>query len=162
METYQSINPGTRSRPSVRGSRWLRRLVLTVALMVGSVLAAHACIFTYTLVGADGSTRITPGSPAVVSAGETYRIDITMREDHGNCSLEPEDTMFLLDEARWRVNRETQPLVLLSEIVWEKVGATRYTSTIVFRVAESGEFDIDVIRECTRGGYHETLVVRAG
>lgn len=136
-----------------------KRLVLALALLVGSAFAANACIFTYTLVGPDGGVRLEPDSPVSVAAGETYRIDITMREDHGNCSLEPEDTMFLLNEGRWRVDRETQPLVLLSDIVWEQAGPTRYTTEIEFDAREAGDWRIDVIRECTRGGRHEILLI---
>lgn len=142
----------------------LRRIAWTLAFSLVSALAAHACIFTYTLVGPDGETEIaesaalSAGAP-IVQIGETYRIEITMREDHANCRIDPEDTLFLLEEGRWRVLRETQPLVLLAEIEWEHVATRRYATTIEFRPAETGVFRIDVIRECDRGGYHEVLLV---
>ena len=125
-------------------------------------VSAHACILTYTLVGPDGQAGITPGRPAEVVTGGDYRIEITMREDHNRCLIEPEDTMFLLEEARWRVNRETQPLVLLAPIEWVQVGSREFTATIEFRAAETGAWTIDVIRDCTKGGYHEKLILEAG
>jgi hypothetical protein len=73
-----------------------------------------------------------------VVTGETYRIEISMREDHNRCLIEPEDTMFLLEESRWRVNPETQPLVLLAPIEWTQMGSRDFTATIDFRVAEAG------------------------
>ena len=138
-----------------------RPWLVGLALFFLPVLSAHACIFTYTLVGPDGSVGISVESPAAVTVGESYRIEIAMREDHGNCRIEPEDTMFLLNESRWRLNRESQALVLLSDIVWEKVGSTSYTTVIEFRVAESGLSTVDVIRECSRGGYQGALVFEA-
>lgn len=135
-------------------------LMVLIALAVAA--PASACIFTYTLIGESGSVALTPDTPTAVEVGQTYRIDIAMREDHGNCRIEPEDTLFLLDEARWRLNRETQPMVLLSEIVWQPVGTTRYTTTIEFRVGQPGLWTVDVIRECTRGGYRGALLFEAG
>lgn len=139
---------------------WVIALIALMCLAVAT--PAVACIFTYTLVGEDSSTGLTADTPTPVRVDETYRIDIAMREDHGNCRIEPEDTLFLLDEARWRLNRETQPMVLLSEILWQPVGATRYTTSIEFRVAQPGLWTIDVIRECSRGGYHGALLFEAG
>jgi hypothetical protein len=138
-----------------------RSWLVGLALFFLPALCAHACIFTYTLVGPDGSVRMSVESPTAVIVGESYRIEIAMREDHGNCQIEPEDTMFLLNESRWRLKRETQPLVLLSDIVWEKIGSTRYTTVIEFRVAQSGLSTVDVIRECSRGGYQGALVFEA-
>ncbi len=140
-------------RPQIRGA-----LLVLGFLLAAS--AAHACIFTYTLVGPDGNVRVEPDAPVAITAGLTYRIDVTMREDHGACSLEADDTIILLNEGRWRVNRDTQPLVLLSEIVWERVGPTRYTTSFEFDARESGDWRIDLIRECTRGGRHETLYLQ--
>ncbi len=138
----------------------LRRVVCTLALLLGSALAASACIFTYTLAGAGDETQIAlSGAAPVVRVGERYRIEITMRENHANCRIDPEDTLFLLEEARWRVLRETQPLVLLAEIEWEQIATRRYTTAIEFRAAETGLYRIDVIRECDRGGYHEVLLI---
>lgn len=138
----------------------LRRVGCTLALFLASALAAHACIFTYTLVGPEGETELAgSGAAPVVRIGETYRIEITMREDHANCRIDPEDTIFLLEEGRWRVLRETQPLVLLADIEWEQIATRRYTTAIEFRPATAGLYRIDVIRECDRGGYHEILLI---
>lgn len=149
---------GERRSPRRARSR-IRGALLAVGFLFGASVA-HACIFTYTLVGPDGSIRVEPDTPVSIAAGEQYRIDVAMREDHGACSLEAEDTVILLNEGRWRVNRDTQPLVLLSEIVWERVGPTRYTTAFEFEAREAGDWRIDVIRECTRGGRHETLYLR--
>ena len=148
----------TNGQPRCPTTQIRRGLLVAGFLLAASV--AHACIFTYTLVGPDGSVRVEPDDPVAITAGLTYRIDVTMRENHGACSLEAEDTMILLNEGRWRVNRDTQPLVLLSEIVWERVGPTRYTTSFEFEARESGDWRIDLIRECTRGGRHETLYLQ--
>ncbi len=124
-------------------------------------VSAHACILTYTLIGPDGQIGIFPGRSAELVTGESYTIEIAMREDHNRCLIEPEDTIFLLEEARWRVNRATQPLVLLAPIEWVQVGSREFTATIEFRAAEPGSWTIDVIRECTKGGYHEKLILEA-
>ena len=138
-----------------------KRVAAVAFLVLAAAASAHACIFTYTLIGPNQQTGITPGRPVEVMTGESYRIDITMREDHNNCRLEPEETMFLLEEARWRVNRETQPLVLLAPIEWAQVASREFTTTIEFQVAEAGEWTIDVIRDCTKGGYYEELILEA-
>lgn len=149
---------GTNGQPRFPTTQ-IRRGLLAVGLLLAASVA-HACIFTYTLVTPDASVRVEPDQPVSIVAGQTYRIDVTMRENHGACSLEAEDTMVLLNEARWRVNRETQPLVLLSQIVWERVGPTRYTTAFEFQAREPGDWRIDLIRECTRGGRHETLYLQ--
>ena len=138
-----------------------KRLAAVAFLVLVAGVSAHACIFTYTLIGPHGQTGITPGRPAEVVTGEDYRIEIAMREDHNRCLIEPEDTMFLLEEARWRMDRETQPLVLLAPIEWVHEGSRESSTTIEFRVAEAGAWTIDVIRVCTKGGYHEKLVLEA-
>ncbi len=52
--------------------------------------------------------------------------------------------------------------MLLAPIEWVKGGSRQYTATIEFRVAAEGAWTIDVIRDCTRGGYHEKLILEAG
>lgn len=137
----------------------IRRIGIVAAIMVFAAAVGHACIFTYTLVGPDGSVEIRSGTPAHVVTGESYRIEIAMRENHANCRIQPEDTLFLLEEGRWRLLRDTQPLVLLEEIVWEQTGSRRYATVVSFSVAQAGAWRVDVIRECDRGGYHETLIL---
>lgn len=137
------------------------RVAAAIALFLLPTLAAHACIFTYVLVGPDGQHEIRSGATATVQAGELYRIEIAMRENHSNCDLEAGDTMFLLEEGRWRVGRETQPLVLKSAIVWERTGSRSYTTAIEFLAAEIGTWTIDVIRECHRGGSHEWITIES-
>jgi hypothetical protein len=163
MKTDNTIKPNPRTvdpeRRCARADSVGRRVALTLILFAGAIPAAQACIFTYTLVGGDGAeVRIRPDEVVTLTEGASYRIDIAMREDHGVCRIEPEDTMFLLDEARWRANRDTQPFLLTSEIVWEKVGSRSYTTSLSFVAIQSGDRRIDIIRECTRGGSHETLL----
>ena len=136
-----------------------RRVGVAMALFLLPTLAAYACIFTYVLIGPDESNEIRSGATATVRAGEVYRIEIAMRENHNNCDLEADDTMFLLEEGRWRVGRETQPLVLRSEIEWERTGSRSYTTAIEFLAAEIGTWTIDVVRECHRGGCHEWIAI---
>ncbi len=143
------------------GRRIRLRGAIIVAMILCPALTAYACIFTYVLVGPVEETEVRTGTTTTVSAGEVYRIEIAMRENHNNCDLQAEDTLFLLEEARWRVGRETQPLVLMSDIVWERTGARSYTSAIEFRAAQAGTWTIDVIRECHRGGCHEWITIEA-
>jgi len=142
-------------------NRFSKRMAAVAFLVLVAGVSAHACLITYALVGPDGQTSITPNRAADLVVGESYRIEISMREDHNRCLIEPEDTMFLLEEARWRVNRETQPLVLLAPIEWVQMGSREFTAVIEFRVAEAGAWTIDVIRDCTKGGYHEKLILNA-
>ena len=140
------------------------KTVLLVMMLFGPALfSAGACIFTYTLVGPDSSTEervsMEPGVAVPVEQGKEYRIEITMREDHGNCSIRAEDTLFLLEETRWRVGRETQPLVLLYPISWQRTGSRGYTTIIEFVVNKPGAWTIDVIRDCDREGYHQRLLL---
>ena len=58
------------------------------------------------------------GVPIPFQLGEEYPLRMVYREDHRNCAVRPEDTVLLLEGARWRVARHTQPLILGAPVRW--------------------------------------------
>jgi hypothetical protein len=157
----------------VQGTNKLVVLAVALAVLLTAAPNLHACEFDLALnrvndqsdlMGGEGARPVSLESHASLHTGYTYDLTITYREDHRNCRVPPEDTVFLLQDARWRTGRETQGLVLLADIVWSTVDTGRHAATLRFRVVEPGEYRLQIIRVCPRsgGGYDETFVITAG
>ncbi len=115
---------------------------------------AFACRQEYVLVAPNGSeSAIEASSTTRVALGETYTLRIEYYEDHRNCTAIPEETMFLLDGARWRVNRETQPLVLTATPEWNRPSSRTNVGEVTFHAAAAGTWRVEIVRTCTRDGY---------
>jgi len=138
--------------------RWFRIVFTCAALLIGSMAAATACEFAFFLTGPDGVERtIIPGRSADLSLGDTYTLTVRFTEDHGQCKLEPEDTVFLLEEEKWKSSKDTLPLLLLSVISWEQESSRVNIAEISFEAAKEGRWEMEVIRDCSKGGYDEVL-----
>jgi len=120
--------------------------------------SASACEMAFKLVDGTGSSRkILPGSTIALDAGKSYTIKVEFTEDHRNCLLEPEDTLFLLDGAKWRVNKEDQGLVLTKAVTWFESGKSLNLTDLVFKAATPGKYGLTILRECAKGGYDEVI-----
>ncbi len=141
----------------------MRRIILMILLTAAAALPA--CEFTYTLTDSSGTQRdITTNVPVVLDLGEAYTLTLSYWEDHRSCPLGPEGTLFLLDGARWRVLRDTQPLMLLDHVSWDDASSRTKTGTLTFTAQLSGSWVLEVLRICTREGYQGELIflVREG
>lgn len=140
---------------NIRGI-WMKKIIAVAAVVFAAVLVhpAFACIPDFTLIDSDGhETILDIENPVELDAGRDYTLRIEYWEDHRNCSAKPEETMFLLDGARWRVGRETQPLVLSAAPEWTRPAARTNVGELRFTAVNPGEWILEIIRVCDRGGY---------
>lgn len=134
--------------------------IILLLLLPAAGLAA--CEFTYTLEG-PGQTeaRVIPGVPLQLKSDTIYTLNISYREDHRNCLVPPEDTLFLVEDERWKQGKEYLALELMEDIVWTANGKEKQT-TVHFETHAPGTWPLQVIRECSRGGYDQTILFTVG
>lgn len=133
-------------------------LLVPLVFMLAAAAPLAACEFTYTISGPGlSAVRVIPGVPVALSSGAQYTLSVAYREDHRNCLVPPEDTVFLVEEERWKAGKDYLPLQLLEAQPWSDSGRSLAT-TLSFRAGEPGTWPVQVIRECSRGGYDQTLL----
>jgi len=98
-----------------------------------------------------------PGGAVPLSQGAEYTLTVSYREDHRGCIVPPEDTLFLVQEERWKAGKDYLPLQLLKAQPWVDSGRSQST-TLSFKASEAGTWGVQVVRECSRGGYDQTLL----
>lgn len=132
--------------------------VMLITAFIFSAAGAYTCEFSYTLTQADGSSQsLRPGTDIHLDQGETYTLIVSFTEDHGNCKLTPEDTDFLLDEEKWKASKDYLTLKLIDIIVWNDLDSRHHTTEISFCAAVTGKCELEIIRDCDKGGYDEIL-----
>lgn len=94
----------------------------------------------------------------VLQAGAQYTLEMVYVENHRNCTVSPDETLYLLDGSRWRVARDTQPLVLAALPEWTAPARRTHAGTFPFAAQTPGVWALEVVRVCDRGGYHGTLI----
>jgi len=135
-----------------------RRLAAILAMLFIALGSASACEMAFKLVDESGvARRILPGSSIALEAGRTYTLRVEFFEDHRNCLYEPGDTLFLLDDAKWRVNKAEQGMVLAAGIAWVESGRNLNQADIAFAAAKPGGYSLRIVRECQKGGYDEVF-----
>jgi hypothetical protein len=126
-------------------------MILAVFLL--SAAALFACDITYTL---DGQPMI-PGALTTLAAGSTHTLRVTFTEDHGRCTVPAADTIFLLNDEKWKPGKSHLPLTITETIAWETVDSRTHETVVNFTAGTPGDAALQVVRECPRGGYDETL-----
>ena len=135
-------------------------ITLSALILFLTAAGAFACEFTYILKGPDGSgSRITPSGKVTLEAGSKYTLSVSYREDHKNCIVPPQDTMFLVEDERWKSGKDYLPLQLLSAESWVSDGRSHSTS-FTFTAVKQGDWPLEILRECTRGGYKASIMFR--
>ncbi len=143
-----------------RGRWTVRALLVAGFLLIGAGLS-FACEFTFSLTDSNGDTRtVVPGNTVEIESGASYLLTVRYSEDHARCAVPPEDTMFLLDEEKWRASKDHLPLRLTQDPSWQDVGGDRtHESRLSFTAMEEGEWTLEIVRECDRKeGYDESFV----
>jgi hypothetical protein len=139
----------------------MKRLMISLGIMITMVLTgtvALACEMNFTIVSNNGeSFEVRPGKVLTLEAGETYTMEVEFVQDHRNCIVPAEDTVFLLNEEKWKEGKDYLPLLLLSQSGWTEVSSGTWEQNLVFVAQESQKTALEVIRECPKGGYDETL-----
>jgi len=127
-------------------------------------VGAFACEMTFALTDSSGNSRtIVPGKEIVLKRGETYSLVVRFKEDHNNCKVAPEETLFLLDEEKWKSSKDYLPLQLAGSINWVDTDSRTHETELTFEAVKIGDWELEVIRECSKkGGYDEYLLFSVG
>ncbi|MBN1834776.1 MAG: hypothetical protein JW820_02935 [Spirochaetales bacterium] len=141
-----------------------RIIIIALGVFLAAAAVAGACELHFSLVDSAGIERPvsaangSSGDSIPLELGEEYTLQMVYREDHRNCTVEPEDTVLLLEGARWRPARDTQPLILAAPVTWTQPQSRTNQAEVRFVAAAAGSWTLEIIRECDRGGYHGELV----
>ena len=160
MMTSRRIRASMGNTRGGMGRRTVRALLVAGFLLIASALG-FACEFTFSLTDSNGDTRtVVPGSTVMIESGASYVLTVRYSEDHGRCTVPPEDTMFLLDEEKWRASKDHLPLRLTQDPSWEdSEGGRTHETRLSFTALEEGEWTLEIVRECDRKeGYDESFV----
>ena len=132
-----------------------------VMLIIFVNVAALACEFHFTLFSDNGEVfNIRLGNEVALDSGETYKMKIEFVQDHRKCETPPEATVYLLEDEKWKTEKDYLPLVLVEKGEWKPSSSTSYEQELVFQAQESGAVALEVLRECPKGGYDEEIVFK--
>ena len=133
------------------------KLVIALLLMLSSA-SLFACEMIFNLSGPSlMDMRVLPGSTIILQEGASYTLRVEFIEDHRNCSIPPEDTLFMLDGQKWRVDKTEQGIVLQDQILWTVKSKTTNFTLLPFLALQEGTFTLNINRDCPKGGYHENI-----
>jgi len=134
-------------------------MVIIMAVFIGT--AALACEMHFTVVSKDGeSVELRPGKELKLGLGETYTMRVEFVEDHNNCTTPPNRTVYLLEDEKWKPEKDYLPLFLEEEGGWEEISPGTWVQKINFIAQEEGRIELEVVRDCPKGGYNETFEIR--
>jgi hypothetical protein len=137
----------------------LKKLVGILLFFIFSISAASACDLRFTLQDRAGVvTELRAGDTVSLENGMSYTLHVVFREDHGRCLVAPEETIFLMEEEKWKPSKDYLPLTLENSIIWKAEDAKSYGTDLTFSAASKGTFKLDIIRECSKGGYEEYIL----
>ncbi|AEV28053.1 hypothetical protein SpiGrapes_0189 [Sphaerochaeta pleomorpha str. Grapes] len=140
-----------------------KKTVLVLLLLSFAVSALFACEMVFHLSGPDSSNvRVLPGSTIALQQGAEYSLQVEFTEDHRNCTIPPEDTLFLLDGSKWKTSKTNLDLVLLQDIRWEEMSRYLNFCTLSFTADKKGQSVLQIIRDCRKGGYDESFTFLVG
>lgn len=136
-------------------------IILFIIFFQLVVVNGFACNISFCLTDSNGNLKdIYPGDVIELENGNTYTLQIVFIEDHGQCKLTADETEFLLDDEKWKVSKDYLPLLLLENIFWQQTANKKHETSITFRAQKDGTFNLEVIRDCSKGGYDEILTFR--
>jgi len=136
-----------------------KRFFLIGILMLSLFLPLWACEMEFRISGpAMSDMRILPGSTIALEKGEPYSLRVIFSEDHRNCKVPPEDTLFMLDKQKWRVDKTEQGVVLQDPITWMTTSKNTNVTTISFVASLEGQRVLNICRICSKGGYDENII----
>ena len=140
----------------------MKKLLIAVPFFMMIIfinVAALACEFHFALFSDNGEVfDIRPGNEVVLDSGETYKMKIEFVQDHRKCETPPEATVYLLEDEKWKTEKDYLPLVLVEKGEWKPNSSTSYEQELVFKAQERGTVTLEVLRECPKGGYDEKIV----
>jgi len=135
--------------------------LLTFFLIFMTGIAIYACEMNFTLTHPDGtSTTISPVAPVPLLIANTYSLKVEFVEDHKRCITPPEETVYLLEEEKWKTAKDYLPLKLISKDDWIATDDNTWIQEIKFEAIEKGDWNLEVLRECPKGGYDEIITFK--
>jgi hypothetical protein len=144
------------------GGNKMMKYLMIIAVFLGVLLSAFglfACEMHFSLISPDGKEEhVYPGRETVLSHDVTYTLQVEFVEDHRNCVMKPEDTVYLLDEEKWNTEKDYLALQLVSAGEWEKTSARGWVQELQFTATQEGSVSLEVLRDCPKGGYDENLL----
>ena len=135
--------------------RFIVVLIIAALFIIGSEL--YACEMNFSLVSHDGEQKIVPGKEVDLSMGENYSLNVQFIEDHRRCATPPEETMYILQEEKWKISKDYLPLQLIALGEWVMESDDEWIQNIDFTPLERGTWNLEIIRDCPKGGYDEYL-----
>ena len=95
----------------------------------------------------------------VIFHPHAYSLVVRFKEDHNNCKVAPEVTLFLLDEEKWKSSKDYLPLQLAGSVNWSDINSRTHETELTFKAVKTGDWELEVIRECSKKeGYDEYLL----
>ncbi|MCK4805138.1 MAG: hypothetical protein KAT88_11285 [Spirochaetes bacterium] len=132
--------------------------VFTVSVIFLIAIGGYACEMNFSLLSPDGTAKeILPGKSISLSAGESYTLRVKFTPDHRKCIVSPEETIYLLLEEKWKSSKDYLPLQLVSRGEWVLDSSQTNVQKISFKAIEKGSWELEIIRDCSKGGYDEFL-----
>ncbi|HKL57728.1 MAG TPA: hypothetical protein VJ854_04950 [Sphaerochaeta sp.] len=139
--------------------RQYRIALLCLLALVGFGGSLFACEMEFRISGPTmKDMRILPGSTIALEKGSSYTLQVVFTEDHRNCKIPAEDTLFMLDKQKWRVDKAEQAVVLQGPILWMEKDKRTNVATISLVATNAGQRILNIIRTCTKGGYDEEII----
>ena len=138
----------------------MKKIFFAAFVMLISSAALFACDMSFSVTDEAGKTfKIYPDETVNLKKEGSYTLTVIFKENHGRCTVPAEDTVFLLDDEKWKYGKEKLSFVISDIYNWETVSNSEYRVDIPFKAEKSGEVYLEVVRECTRKeGYDEYIV----
>jgi hypothetical protein len=122
-------------------------------------IGAYACEMQFTLTPTNGTEEsIKPGSETSLVAGESYFLHVEFTQDHKRCVIPAEETVYLVSEEKWKSIKDYLPLQLVEQGEWATVSEGVWAQDIQFEASQKGLWELEVIRDCPKGGVDESLI----
>jgi hypothetical protein len=135
-----------------------KKTIILLMLLTLPAFGLFACEMVFYLSGPEVSNqKVLPGSTLSLKQGELYSLKVEFTEDHRNCSIPAEDTLFLLDGSKWKPTKTSLNLLLLQETNWVENSKTLNTTVLEFKADKSGLAVLQILRDCKKGGYDEAF-----
>ena len=132
--------------------------MFTITTIFLASTGGYACEMNFNLLLPDGVTEeILPGNNIFLSAGENYTLVVKFTPDHRKCVTPPEETAYLLMEEKWKSSKDYLPLQLVSQGEWVSDSSQTWTQEMSFTAVQNGSWELEIIRDCPKGGYDDFL-----
>ena len=139
----------------------MNRFLIGVSIFLGIFfisLGLHACEMHFSLVFPGGSEQeVVPGKSVSLVSGNSYTLKVEFVQDHRKCVTPPDQTVYLLQDEKWKSTKDYLPLQLVDQSEWHEAISDSWLQEIEFRAVQQGEWELEVIRDCPKGGYDEYL-----